>query len=528
MDAPFFRALAAALCPRLTGGRLGKIFEPAPGCLVFACKSGRDAAFLLFRPARSDNLLCLSPAKPPMPHDPGSRAMWLRKRVSDSRVLRCIADWPNLRLGLDLGTRGFLVLDLRQGPRLLDAAPSDFGREPPWPPLERVLEDDEVWRDFPHLSPAIRRRLRGLPRERAALLLERLAGGEAEGFWLERGRDGVAEPVLWPPSRGKGTEEGGDGRTAPDFDDPLQAAREAYEPRFYALLTTDTAEVARALKSARKRHSRLRGLLERDEERLAGLVARRREAEALQANIHLFQGRELPASAELDHPDGGRVRVALDPRLSASANMERLFAQAAKGRRGLEHVARRRAALEEELAAELAAAVAPEPAGAEAPGAPDAADASDAPDATGRGQARPPSRTLPKRWARLAVKVFCTSDGFLAARGKSAKANHALLTEAASPHDLWLHAKDVPGAHVVLRRDHPGQEVPEQSLEEAAALAALSSGLKDAAWADVLCAEARHVRTIKGAAHGLVRLEKPLRVLRVRPDPALEERLLLG
>jgi len=498
VDAPFFRTLAAALCPRLAGGRLGKIFEPAPGCLVFAHKTGRESAFLLFRPAKSGNILCLSPAKPPMPHDPGSRAMWLRKRVGDARVLGCVADWPTLRLGLLLDGR-VLILDLREGPRVQESLPDGFGREPPWPPLERILHDDEVWRGFPHLSPSLRRRLRSLPENEARLLLERLAGGGHDGVWLPAGEDGPGEPALWPPA--------GDDAGAERVADPLLAARRAYEPRFYALLAGEAKAAAEAEKNARKRQKRLESLLDRDEERLRGLVAHAREAEALQAGVHLFADGPLPGTADLVHPDGGRVRVALDTRLSAAQNMQRLFALAAKGRRGLAHVAARRAA----VAAEAARTAAAPPPGPE----------------EGRpAQAAPGARPLPKRWAGLPVKVFRTSDGFWAARGKSAKGNHALLTEGGSPHDYWLHVQDAPGAHVILRRDHPGQEVPERSLLEAAALAALSSPLKESAWADVLLAEVRHVRAIKGAAAGLVRLERPLRVLRVRPDPGLETGLL--
>ena len=114
------------------------LYEVITGCLVFAHKAGRESAFLLFRPVKSKNILCLSPAKPPMPHDPGSRAMWLRKRVGDARVLDCVADWPSLRLGLVLDGRA-LILDLREGPRVVETLPDDFGREPPWPSLERIF-----------------------------------------------------------------------------------------------------------------------------------------------------------------------------------------------------------------------------------------------------------------------------------------------------------------------------------------------------------------------------------------------------
>lgn len=426
--------------------------------------------------------------------------MWLRKRVGDARVLGCVADWPTLRLGLVLDGRA-LILDLREGPRLVGALPDDFGREPPWPTLRRVLDDPEVWREYPHLSPSLRRHLRTLPEHEARLLLERLAGGEPMGVWVPEGHAGAAEPTLWPLFAGE----------ALCLDDPIEATRRVYEPLFYELLAGEAREAAEAAKAASKRKKRLDSLLDRDEERLRGLLSHARAAEALQANLHLFPDTELPGSVDLEHPDGSMVRVALDPRWTAAQNMQRLFALAAKGRRGLCHVAARR----ETVAAEASGAL---------PGQGEAVPrvaAEGVPDG-------PREHPLPRRWAKLPVKVFRTSDGFWVARGKSAKGNHALLVEGSSPHDYWLHAQDAPGAHVVLRRDHPGQEVPERSLEEAAVLAVLSSPLKESAWADVLLAEVRHVRTIKGAAAGLVRLEKPLRVLRVRPAPGLESGLSMS
>ena len=509
MDAVFFRAFAASLAPRLTGARCGKVFEPAKGCFVFALKKEGETFFLLFHPHKARSLLCLTPAKPPMPHDPGAFAMWLRKRVTGSRVVECRADWPSLSLSLVLAGRGALVLDLRQGARHVDTLPEDFGRPPPWPSLAAVLGDDEVWREFPHVSPGLRRHLGGLPRADAALVLERLAAGDCTAFWTT---SEAHAPTCWPPS---------DASLAVRHEDALLAARSVAEPRFYEMLSTDASETAQREKAAGKRRDRLLKLLARDEERLAGLLVSQRAAEALQANLSALRSRVDGAQPErltLAHPDGGLVEVEIDPRLGAAGTMQALFSRAAKGRRGLAHVVRRRQDVLSEYEAALADIV-PAVRATEGEGAPGMAPA-------GSGASlEKPARTLPKRFQGLAVKVFVTSDGFLAVRGKSAAANHGLVTRAARPHDLWLHVKDAAGAHVVIVRDHPGQEVPERSLLEAASRAALSSPLRDAAWADVLLAEARVVRTIKGAAKGLVRLDKPDRVLRARPDKDLEERL---
>jgi predicted ribosome quality control (RQC) complex YloA/Tae2 family protein len=129
------------------------------------------------------------------------------------------------------------------------------------------------------------------------------------------------------------------------------------------------------------------------------------------------------------------------------------------------------------------------------------------------------------KYKGLAVAVYLTDDGLTLLRGKNQKANHELLSKAASQHDLWFHARGVSGSHVVLKRDHPGLAVPEQSLRQAAAIAGLYSGYGASDTAEVICALVRDVRKVKGAALGQVAVDKEFASLRVRPDEALAERL---
>ena len=80
---------------------------------------------------------------------------------------------------------------------------------------------------------------------------------------------------------------------------------------------------------------------------------------------------------------------------------------------------------------------------------------------------------------------------------------------------------------MVVRRDFPAQEVPERTIQEAAALAALASHLKMSDRGDVLLCLVRDVRTIKGADLGMVGVDKVLRTVRPTIDPSLEDRLRL-
>lgn len=491
MEANFFRHLAAELAGLLPGRRVGKVFAPAEAVLTLEIPGPGDKRHLLFRPAKQAGLLFLSGVKPQNPPAPPARVMWLRKRLSGRRLLAAVADWPSLRLAFELspGEGRYLLFDLRQGLTLENALPEDFGRDPAWPALESVLQDPEVWRAHPQISPPLRRFLTGLgPQAQAAY--DRVRGGEAEAFSLS----GEHPPLAWDP--------GGERR---EFATALEAATAHGERLLFPHLErlADADEDQRR-KAARKRIARNLSRLDQEERRLRDMLAHQREAEALQAGLWRLQGQKEPDRISLEHPDGESLSIALDPRLSPAGNMTRLFKLAAKAERGMVHLARRRALLTAEL--EQVQAPAPLPGGI--PAAPAAGAA-----------------PLPRRCRDLAVQAFRSSDGFWLLRGKNKVANHGLVTRGASPFDLWFHVQGGPGSHVLLKRDFPNQEVPRASLLEAAGLAALKSWRSQDAHAEVICALARDVRPIKGAPPGQVQVETVLETLRVDLDPDLEQRL---
>ncbi len=70
---------------------------------------------------------------------------------------------------------------------------------------------------------------------------------------------------------------------------------------------------------------------------------------------------------------------------------------------------------------------------------------------------------------------FVSSDGIQILVGKNSRQNEALL-KSASPNDIWLHAKNIPGSHVIIK--NPPDALPDNTLNEAASLAAYYSGSK--------------------------------------------------
>ncbi|MEQ6166678.1 NFACT RNA binding domain-containing protein [Ekhidna sp. MALMAid0563] len=98
-------------------------------------------------------------------------------------------------------------------------------------------------------------------------------------------------------------------------------------------------------------------------------------------------------------------------------------------------------------------------------------------------------------------------DGWQILLGKHAKANDELTLKVANKNDLWLHAKDVAGSHVVVRQK-PGQNFPTHIIEKAAALAAANSKRKTDTLCPVIYTLKKFVRKAKGAPAGQVIVEK--------------------
>jgi len=102
--------------------------------------------------------------------------------------------------------------------------------------------------------------------------------------------------------------------------------------------------------------------------------------------------------------------------------------------------------------------------------------------------------------------------------------NDRLTLRYARPHDLWLHARGVTGAHVLVRLTKGSQCRPE-TLLDAATLAAHFSDLRGEAIVDVLYTPRRFVHKRKGSPIGSVTLGTE-KVIALRVEPARLERLL--
>jgi predicted ribosome quality control (RQC) complex YloA/Tae2 family protein len=116
------------------------------------------------------------------------------------------------------------------------------------------------------------------------------------------------------------------------------------------------------------------------------------------------------------------------------------------------------------------------------------------------------------------TRRYLSSDGIEILVGRTARDNDHLTFKIARPNDLWLHAADYGGSHVVIRHGAK-KPVPHRTLIEAAQLAAWFSQAKKDPKVDVHYTERKFVSKIKGAKPGLVRLQR-FKNLTVEPKEA--------
>jgi len=279
----------------------------------------------------------------------------------------------------------------------------------------------------------------------------------------------------------------------------LEAAAAALVARARgARFATRRQEAAERVRLRAARLSRLEAHLTDDARGLPLPDALRRRAEALLAAVSA----PTPAGGEVRVPDPYDAErtlvIAVDPRLSLPRNADRLFEKA----RRAERAARR---LEERLR-ETRRALTEARREEEAVGA--ARNAADLP-------APPVAPPGDDPRAGAGPRTYLTTRGLTLLVGRGARDNQQLTFASARPDDWWLHARDVPGAHVVLR--DPEGRATDADRREAAEVAAFFSAQAREAQADVHVTRRRNVRP--GGAPGRVRVLQS-ETLRVPPrDP---------
>jgi predicted ribosome quality control (RQC) complex YloA/Tae2 family protein len=296
--------------------------------------------------------------------------------------------------------------------------------------------------------------------------------------------------------------------------DSLSAALDAH---YSALLTQQAfdAQASTARADLRKKISRQQKLLKQLQADLAShsdAEQQKRLGDLLLANLSTAK-RSGNRVKLIDYfsAEAPLIEIELDEKVTLPQEAERRFALYSRSKRAVKQINSRIAPAQRELAdleaqqADLERIIAARDLAAlqEFRSSPAASQPrSSSPTVReGVGSRRKPEKKIP------GVRRFVSSDGFEILVGRTSRDNDHLTFKVARPNDLWLHAADYGGSHVVVRNS-TRKDVPHRTIIEAAQLAAQFSQARKDPKVDVHYTPRKFVSKSKGAASGLVRLSR--------------------
>lgn len=281
------------------------------------------------------------------------------------------------------------------------------------------------------------------------------------------------------------------------------------------------AEAARVRQELTKRRKLLRNL-ENDLAAHGDAEEHKRAGDLLLANIATAERRgAVVRLTDYYADDAPVVEIEVDENRSLQEEAAHRFARFTKAKRAAQEIARRLAEVRREIAdcearqAEIESIVAERD--EEALAAFDGGAGRKKDDAN----ARTPSSKRKRAETIPGVRRYRSSDGYEILVGRAARDNDHLTFRVARSYDLWLHAADYPGSHVVVRNLARDRDVPHRTLLEAAQLAAKFSQAGGDAKVAVHYTQRKFLSKPKGVAPGLVRMSS-FRTLMVEPREELE------
>jgi len=269
---------------------------------------------------------------------------------------------------------------------------------------------------------------------------------------------------------------------------PVEAA-----PSAAGAPTTTAPTTSPALQQARQRLKAEHERLKRLHKKLEGDLARHGDPERTALDGELLKsvmGRLPRGVDDVDviDIDGSERRIALDPARDAKGNLQRLFDRARRARAAIAHARPRL----DEVAAQLARVAALRERLTGTAAVDEAAVLRDV-DALLTAPDSGPSarRKAALAGRRQAWRCFVVDGDVVVRVGRGAKDNDALV-KSARGHDLWLHARDRTGAHVVI--PSTGGPIPDATFVDAAHLAAWFSAGRGERHVDIQHTRVKHLK----------------------------------
>ena len=556
MDIFTLEAVVRELQGALIGSRVNKVHQPAATDLLLRLWTGSEELRLMISCSPAAPCLSLTKMQFPNPFTPPRFCQLLRARLNRLTAIAQVPGERVVRIAF-LGPEGetyTLVAELfgRQSnlllvdgdDRVVDALnrqsgtghrreilPGVFYRLPPARDLQSLGEA------LPEVPPTI-----GTPQDFRSWLLQTLtpmtplvatdlaaavAGGQNPQQVLADFRRRWLRQELRPTV---GLWQGGRVLSMLPLERVALAEAEVFPSvfsavdRFYALQSGQGgsagvgAELAEAIRRQRRRLQSRLAHLGKEQATAMQSEEKRQQGELLLANLHRLQRGMEKVVLENWYADPPRpVTILLDPRLSPQENAERCFRSYKKSKRGIEHIERRLAETHGELVWLEETALALEE--VETPVDLLALRLECEEAGLVPAHAEPAFRKRgPDPAAQL--RQGRSPGGFALFWGKNSRTNDYVSRRLTESDDLWFHAHNLPGCHLVLKRPSAAAAVPEADILFAAAIAAAHSRGKEAGKVEVMVAAGGEVRKPKGARPGLVSV-RHYRTVMVRPhDPA--------
>ena len=542
---------ARELNEMLRGGRIDKITQPERDTVVLVIRAG-GANHRLLLCASPNNARChLTMGSFPNPLEPPALCMLMRKQLAGARITEIrqvggdriiyvdmdavneLGDHVLRRLVLEIMGRHSNLLLLDENERILEATRHvnpEMSRvrqiQPGMtylpPPPQDKLSPEELSGEALYarisafvpgkLSRALADTVTGLSRASAKELSCRvLQGGDEWPADLKDACERIADLIKRLPEMADARVLFGENGEAEDiFPFPYLSRRTDRQKAFKTL--SEALEIYFGTRDARDRLSQksasmirmLKSQLERCQRKLAiqteeisaaeRMEEFRRMGEAINANLYqLKKGMTEAVLPDWNDPDGGTITVPLDIKLTPSQNAQRYFKKYQKARSAREIAAQQRdktlAEMDylegmlldvdkcvseselEEIRQELVRS-------------------GYLKKNTNRRQQRQLPQSKPYR--------YLSDDGIEILVGKNAAQNDR-ITLGAKPEEMWLHAKDMPGSHVIICREG---EIPQNTMKQAALLAAWYSKGQRSSLVPVDYTLRKYVKKPSGAAPG--------------------------
>ena len=493
------RAQVELLSAAVVGGHIQKVRDPDPRSVALKIRVPGQTLFLILSGDPDRGRVEVSLDQPPTLPQPTGIGRWVRAHLAGKRI-EALTLAPDDRIVTLTTPRGSLCLELLPHAPNLYTLSMD-GRVMGWSKRipSRGLSLGKPWvapeRPDHLILGQEQARGGGVTPQISSELIER-------GTRAERDADSISlsseEPHrAWGEDQHVTSTHGSLTR-----DEALDAIREQLgQTREGSVDDNDGLKDARAcrklLKQTRARLERLSKALWSDLERADHAQEWLEEGELLKSQLAtLKRGMTEITVTDWYDPDMGSRVITLDPKLDGIENVERRFQRHRKALRGADIAAERLAVVEDQLSAisELEERFREGPLD----------DLRAALVALGVYRAKQKRRGAQQQTARLPYRVFWSAHGEKIWLGKGGMDNHLTSFQAARGQDLWVHTRDVPGAHVIIPLPHRGHVPQYETILDAAALAVHHSKQRGEESVELYFTERKHIRPVPGGPPGKV------------------------